>query len=76
MIALSDTDMEARVLLILRASGTHGHATADALYREAFRDQCKALAREGLARIEHRNRQNETVFITAKGFERSLTGAS
>lgn len=72
---LSAADMEARVLMILRAAGQLGHRTADALYREAFRAQCKALAREGCAKIENRNQDNETVFITAKGFEKSLTGA-
>jgi hypothetical protein len=72
---LSDEDMEERTLLILRASGTSGHATSDALYRAAFRAQCKALERQGFAQIKHRNRENETVFITAKGLERS-TGAS
>jgi len=76
VLNLSDSDMEARTLLILRASGQGGHRTADALYREPFRAQCKALAREGFAKIENRNRENETVFITAKGLEKSLTGAS
>jgi len=73
-MSLADVTEE-NTLLILRASGQLGHATADALYREPFRAQCKALAREGFAQIKHRNRENETVFITAKGLRKSVEGA-
>ena len=72
---LTDRDMEERTLMILRAAGRrYGHRTADALYRDQFRAQALALARQGFAKIKHKNTENETVFITAKGFDRS-TGA-
>jgi len=63
---------EANVLLILRASRMAGHRiTPDTIHRDAFRKQCVELRRAGLATIK-----NETVSITAKGLEKSLTGAS
>jgi hypothetical protein len=63
---------ESNVLLILRASRMSGHPiTKDTLYRDAFLEQCVALRRAGLASFK-----NKTVLITAKGLEKSLTGAS
>lgn len=71
---LSDTDMEIRTLMILRAAGRVGFLLHDAHEEKRIRAALsRSLLPNGFARVEGRGIRARA-FITAKGFERSVAG--